>query len=246
MPSKNDFHIIFAVAVVFVFLVLIKFFDISYPLMVVNTTRSTELSVVGEGKVEVVPDIAHVDLGITVNNAASVNEAQKKINDVNNSIVSAMAGLGIKKTDIKTSNYSIYPEYSYEGGTNRITGYNGNVSIKIKVKSIDLVAKVIEEGTKAGANQVQGASFSVESPEKYREEARDKAIQNAKEQAERLAKKLGIKLGRVVNIVESSASSDSPIYALKSARMEDAGGGPDIEPGSQTITSVVTLYFEKK
>jgi len=227
-------------------LFLIKYLDISYPLTVTSTTKSTELAVVGEGKIEVVPDLATVNAGITVNNAATVQEVEAKINEVNNKLIAAMKALGIEEKDIKTSNYSINPDYNYEGGKNTINGYSGNASITIKVRKMDLISKVIEEATKNGANQIYGSQFSVENPEKFREQARNKAIENAKEQAQKLANTLGIRLGRVVNIVESSPSS--PYYPVAMKAMEGRGGVSevDIEPGSQTISSTVTLYFEKR
>lgn len=232
--------------VVLILLFLIKFFNISYPLTLTTTTKTTELAVVGEGKVDVVPDTAYVDVGINVNNAQTVDEAQKTIDKTNNSIIDAMKTLGINKADIKTSNYSIYPNYSYSDRQNEISGYNGNVTVQIRVKSPSLASSVIESATKAGANQVQGTRFVVDKPEKYREDARSAAIANAREQAEKLAKSLGIKLGRVVNIVESSPSQVYPVAYSAMAEGRGGGGGAVIEPGSQTITSVVTLYFEKK
>lgn len=238
--------------VIIIVLAVVRYFDLSYPLSISNSSVSSELSVVGEGKVEVSPDTAYVDAGITVDNASTVDAAQKELNDKNNAIVDAVKKLGIKKEDIKTSNYSIYPNYNYDNGRNqnRINEYNGNVTISIRVKDVTTTSTVIVEVTKAGANQIQGTRFVVDKPEKYREDARDKAIANAKEQAHKLAKNLGIRLGRVTNIVESvSAPIYSPQYALKSAAPMAGGmggGSPDIEPGSQTISSVVTLYFEKK
>lgn len=229
----------------FAFLFSIKSFDISYPLQITNTTKSSELAVVGEGKVDVVPDSASVSVGITVNNAKTVEAAQKTIDETNNKIIDAMKNLGIDKKDITTSNYSINPNYSYEGGKNSISGYNGNVNLTIKVKDNDLLSKVIDEATKSGANQVFGTTFTIENPDTYREQARNKAIQNAKDQAEKLAKTLGIRLGKITNIVETSPNY--PVPFLKIAA--DGRGGsasPEIEQGTQTVSSTVTLYFEKK
>lgn len=234
-------------------LVLIKIFGISYPLSITTTTRSGELAVVGEGKVEVVPDTASIEVGIAVGNALTVEETQKRINAINNAIVTVLKDLGIDKSQIRTSNYSVFPNYGYDvqtGSQQGITGYNGNVSLSIKVKDVNLVSQVIEMSTKAGANQVFGTSFSVEDPGRYREEARTKAIQNAREQAEKIARTLGIRLGRVVNIVESSPPQIPPLFGERVAFDTGFGGGippkPDMEPGTQTITSTVTLYFEKR
>lgn len=248
MENKN-FSGNFLAAVIFTILGLltIKFFNISYPMTIVSTTRSSELAVVGEGKVEVTPDTAYIDAGITIDKASSVGEAQKKINEINNKIINALREIGIEKADIKTSNYSINPNYKYENSENRVDGYNGNVTIEIKVRDPQLASKVIETVTTAGANQINGSRFIVNKPELYREEARNAAIKNAKDQALKIAKDLGIKLGKITNIVESSPGQTTlPIYAKLSADSGGGGEGPTIEQGSQTITSVVTLYFEKR
>lgn len=248
MENKNFLFNFFVIIIVSLgALSLIKTFDISYPLTIVSTSKSTELAVVGEGRVEVTPDTAYVDAGITVDRASSIDEAQERMNETNNKIIDALRAIGVEKADIKTSNYSINPNYKYENNINRIDGYNGNVTIQIKVIDPQLASKVIETVTTAGANQIHGSRFVVDKPELYREEARNTAIKNAKEQAEKMAKNLGLKLGKITNIVESSPNQ--PVYYKSMMAVEEIGGGggqAQIEPGSQTITSVVTLYFEKK
>jgi uncharacterized protein len=239
-------YVFITLSIVFA-LFLIKAFDITYPISVVSSNKATELSVVGEGKVEVTPDVAYVDSGITVNNVKTVEEAQNQINQVNNKIVTAMQQLGVQKADIKTSNYSINPNYVYEGSESKITGYNGNVTISIKAKNVQLLSRIIEEATKAGANQIQGTRFEVDNPDKYREQARDIAIANAKEQAKRLATTLGVKLGKIVAFEESTPGSvNQPVFALDRAKGLGGGVGADMQPGSQTVSSVVKVWFEKK
>lgn len=229
---------------------VISALNISYPITVATHQTSGELAVIGEGKVDVVPDNASVEIGVVVNDATTVDEAQSKLNDANNKVIDAVTKVGISKKDIKTSNYSINPNYMYpDGGKSSISGYNGSVNVSVKVKDIQKLAQVIEGATKAGANNIYGTNYTVENPEKYREQARSKAIANAQEQANKLASTLGIHLGRVVNVVESTPSQ-YPVYMDKMALSEPRGGGlgaaPDLQPGSQTITSVVTLYFEKR
>lgn len=234
-----------ACVIVFIFLFLIKVLDVSYPLTITNTNRSSELSVVGEGKTDAVPDKAVVNVGITVQDVSTVAEAQRIINETNNKLIQAMKKLRIPASDIKTSNYSINPSYSGEPNQG-INGYNGNASTTITVKNTALVSQVLVAATDAGANEVHGVSYSIEDPNKYREEARNKAIENAKEQAEKLAKTLGIKLGKITNIVEASPDNVYPLYRAAESAAVGIGGTADIQPGTQTITSTVTLYFEKK
>jgi len=232
---------------VLLFLLFIKAFDISYPLRVVVSNTSQELAVVGEGKVEVTPDTAYIDVGITVNNVKTIDEARRKIDITNNLLIESLKKLGLSSQDIKTTNYSIYPTYSYENNTNRIAGYDGNATITVKTKKTEIVPTIIEEATKAGANQINNTRFVVDAPEKYRESAREKAIKNAKEQAEKMAKSLGIKLERVTNMVES-INGEAGFQNAKALPMTGGGGGggPTLESGSETISSIVTLYFEKR
>lgn len=225
-------------------LAIIKILNIAVPISVTSRAVSGELAVVGEGKVDVIPDTANVQAGIAAE-GKTVKEVEGKINEINNKIVSTLERLKIDKKDIKTSNYSINPSYNFTpNGRNNISGYTGNSSLTLTIRKQELVPKVITAATEAGANQVYNSGFTVDDPSKYREEARDKAIQNAKAQAQKLSKELGIKLGRVVNIVESTPGPDGIVPLLRGEA--GVGGAPDLQPGSQTITSVVTLYFEKR
>jgi len=228
-------------------LAVIKYFNISYPIAVTNYSASRELSVVGEGKVEVIPDTATVEVGITINNATTAREAQGKLDKANTEIIKALKKIGVAKPDIKTTNISVYPNYSYDGAVSDIVGYNGNATLSIRIRKIEMASQIVDQATQAGANEVRGPNFSVEQLEKYREEARNLAIENAKEQAKKLAQSLGIKLGKISNIVEATANQ-GPILYDTAVRAEGMGGAgaPTYEPGNQTITSVVTLYFEKK
>lgn len=245
MSNKSIGLIALAVIVV---LFCIKMFDISYPLRVTVTNTSQELAVVGEGKVEVVPDMAYIDVGVTVNNLSTPEEVKQKIEGINNELIKSLKKLNITSGEIKTTNYSIYPIYTYENNVSRTTGYDGNTTLTVKTKKTDLVPRIIEESTKAGANQINNTRFVVDNPAKYREVAREKAINNAKEQAQKLANQLGIKLGRVVNVVESlngGSNTPQPMYYAKMGGGGDASG-TTLESGTETVTSTVTLFFEKR
>jgi len=248
MQQDNKYFLldfVFVVTVVVISLFVIKVFNISYPLTITTTTKSSELSVVGQGKVEVVPDLYTVSTGIRVDNKKTVAEVQNEINKINNQLIERLKELGVKKEDIKTVNYSVFPKQVWDkDGNSRIDGYSGSAEIRIKTKDLNLLSKITEEVVSAGANEIYGINFEVEKPEIYQELARTKAIENAKLQANKLAKDLGIRLGKITNIVEGS---NPGIY---SRSLPVTGGGdlskaPSFEPGTQTITSTVTLYFEK-
>jgi len=231
-------------------LFIIDVFDIAYPVRLISKSTNSDLSVVGEGKIDATPDTAKVEAGITISKAQNVSSAQSQLTKVNNDIIDALVAMGIAKADITTSNYSIYPTNSYDSTGKPVNdGYNGNISLSIKVRDFTKIANVIETATKMGANNISGASFFIDKPEQLREKARDLAIKNAKEQAEKLSKTLGIRLGKVTNFIESSDGRDYPVPMYKTLAMPVTGGGDssaEIAGGTQTISSTVTLYFEKK
>src|ERR1035437_2153153 len=79
----------------------------------VNTTKTDLFSSSGEGQVTAVPDQATIDVGITVQ-AATVADAQNKVNKTSDKIIQDVKKLGLSDKDIKTNNYSVNPNYSNE------------------------------------------------------------------------------------------------------------------------------------
>lgn len=216
------------------------------PITSVVTQKQDLFTVTGEGKVTVVPDTAIVDLGITAN-LPTVKAAQTQANTIINKITDELKKLGIDPKDIKTSNYSVYPQYNYQQN-NRITGYQVNVSVTVTVREIDKVNEVIDAATANGANTVGGIQLTVDEEQQktLTQQARDLAVKEAKDKAASLAKAAGITLGKIINIQEGF-TTPRPIYAKEMMAM--GGGGQadtQISPGSTDITSSVTLFYETR
>lgn len=216
------------------------------PISSIVTQKTDLFSVSGEGKVTVTPDVAILNLGMSTKKN-TVKLAQAEANTVVNGLTKAVKELGVKDADIKTTNYSVYPDYDYSNGSNRIVGYNVNISLSVTVRNIDSVNDILDKASALGANSVGGIQFTV-AEDKLKElnkEARLKAIQEAKEKAEELAKLSGMTLGKIVNIQEgSNRLYPQPMYAK--AEMMAGGGGAEVQPGSTDITSTVTLFYETR
>jgi uncharacterized protein YggE len=215
-----------------------------------TVTQKTDLfTVSGEGKVTVVPDTGLVDLGINLTRP-SVKSAQTDVNNIINAISADTKKLGVDAKDLKTSNYSIYPEYDYRTGTGRITGYRVSASLTIKVRDLEKINSVIDTATADGANTVSGIQLTVddEKQKQLLQQAREEAITEAKTKAESLARAAGITLGRIVNVQESGDNTPRPVfYAAKDIAAGLGGGGEtQIQPGSTDITSSVTLFYETR
>lgn len=218
-----------------------------------TTTKLNTFDVMGEGEVTTTPDRAEINAGVQINDS-TVASAQDKGNQIINKITADLLGMGIGKDDIKTINYSLYPNYDYRTGSQRITGYSLNVTLKVTVKDFAKINNIIDTMTADGANQVGGVSFTLSENKRLEVEnqAREIAIKRAKEKAESLSRLAGVRLGKIINIMENTNQAPRPIpmLAKESAMGLPVGGGPDtavatdVSPGSATFSMVVTLSYE--
>ena len=177
-----------------------------------------------------------------------IQRAQSRANEVINKINTDLQNLGVSKDNIKTQNYSIYPNYDYQTGGQRLIGYSVDISIVVSLTDFEKLNTVVDLATQAGANQVSGIQFTL-SEEKERQvkaQAREEAIEDAKQTAQELARLAGMRLGKVVNVVEEPASSVPVPYLAADAVARGAGGGAptNIEPGSTNYTYTVTVSYE--
>lgn len=214
----------------------------------ISTNKMSTFDVAGESKISTIPDQAEVNMGITVNES-TVKAAQDRANSVINGINEQLASLGVDKKDIKTENYSLYPNYDYQLGSGQnITGYAVNANLKVTMTDFAKLNQAIDLATGAGANQIGGISFTLSDEKKAEteEQARKEAIDNAKEKAEELAKLAGMRLGKIVNVAEAPNMPDYPYGpVMMDARTGGGGGAPtNVEPGSTTFTYTVTLSYE--
>lgn len=212
-----------------------------------NVTNKTDVfTVSGEGTVSIQPDIAYVTVGIS-KTASTVKQVQTQINEIINQISSGLKDIGIDSKNIKTISYSVNPNYDWSNNNQRITGYSASTQLKIKITDIDQVNDVIDSATANGANQIGNVSFDVEDRQKAEETARQQAVDEANVKAQAAAKAAGFKLGKIINYSESSNDNllRTAVYSKAMAVDEaSAGGGTDIQTGSEDIKITVNLSYQ--
>lgn len=206
------------------------------------------INITGEGKIFAKPDIGQIDLSV-VSQGNAVSAVVTDNNQKMNKITQAMKDLGIKDEDLKTTNYNINPNYQYSGGKSTIAGYEVTQTLKVKIRDLNKTSQILEKAASLGANQAGSLSFTIDDPEKIKEEAREKAIVNAKDKAGAMAKILGISLGKIVGFSESSSGEPNPIYYGTDGK---GGGGatavpaPEVSTGQNEIIIDVSLTYEVK
>jgi len=198
----------------------------------------------GEGKVYTKPDIAFVDFSV-VTQGVRIKDVQEANTSKMNNIITFLKKSGIEEKDIKTTSYSLYPQYVYEESKiPQISGYQINQTVSIKIRDLTKVGDILQDAVGWGVNQVNSLYFGVENDEQLKEQAREMAIKDAKAKAEKLASQIGIKLGKIIGFSESG-NGYIPIYK----EGYGVGGGsasPDIQAGESEIVVNVTLTYEIK
>lgn len=238
------------VTAVIVFFILLFVFAKWGPAINFSTTTQTKgdpFVVTGEGKVFVTPDIAKITVGVQ-ESGASLKTVQDNLNKKSAVITDAVKNLGVKKEDIKTTSYNLYPQYDYQNLPNRLTGYQVSTTYEITIRDFDKINDLIVIATGAGANMEGGINFEINEATKKEklQEARSLAAVDAKEKAQGLASAAGINLGKVINISESQGSNEiRPLPAMGGAvTLDKLAVEPSIQAGQTEINVMVTLSFE--
>ncbi|MDP3710633.1 MAG: SIMPL domain-containing protein [bacterium] len=217
-----------------------------------------QITVTGEGKVSVKPDLALVNLGV-VNEGKKIKDVQNDNAKSMNAIISWLKEKGVAEKDTKTIQYSIEPQYQYFDSKPcydstcsprrppEIISYQIRNTLEVKIRALDGVDDILGGAVAKGANEVSGLRFTVEDEEKVKAQAREEAIKKAKEKAESIADGLGAGLGRVISFSESGGFY--PVFA-KSAEIYGLGGAapatPQVQAGEQEIVSNVVINYELK
>ena len=185
------------------------------------------ITAAGKGEITVMPDVAYINVGVTTQNVKAQAAAEENSEKMK-ALHAALKALGIDDSDIKTVNFSLYPQYNYNAPEPSITGYTSSNVVRITVKNIDIVSNVIDAMTKAGATDFQGVSFDLLDKSEAYSEALTKAIQNAKDKVDVMAGAIGVTEIAPVRFIENSTDS-YPIYerAYAGAGGMGAGGGAD-------------------
>lgn len=209
------------------------------------------ISMSAEGRVQAVPDLAIVDLGV-LTTASTAKKAQDDNAQAANKVVAFVKSQGIDEKDIATTQLNVYPTYDYSSGQNKITGYQATQNVSVKIRGIDksteLLGKIIDGAAAAGANQINGANLTFDDPDNLRQEARKQAIAKAKQKAQELADEAGLRLGKIVSISESGYGG-YPIpmaYGRGGEMAMDSKTTPSVQPGSQDVYASITVVFEVK
>ena len=205
------------------------------------------ITVVGEGIVNIKPDVARANIGVeTVND--SVQEATAENNATLEAVLAALREQGVADTDMTTSSYSVYAErYGSDGPLpNDQVRYRVSNNVTVLVRDLDALGTVLDAAVVAGANNIYGVEFLLDDPTAARSEARGLAVANAQATAVELAELNGLAVGNVISISEviGQAGGSYNNQFMQSSLGRGGGEGLPIEPGQLRLTLQLQIMYE--
>jgi uncharacterized protein len=199
-----------------------------------------EVTVVGSGHVQGVPDTLTADVGIEFT-APDVTAAMNQTNDRQQAVINALLGAGVDHKDISTTDVGLQPQYDSAGGA--ITGYRADNSLRVKIHPTDSASHVLAVIVGAGgdATRINSVSYSIADDSQLVKDARARAFQDAKDRAGQYAQLSGLKLGKVISISEV-AGGTAPTAGVPAPRAMPSN--VPLEPGQQTVSFSVTAVWQ--
>lgn len=213
-----------------------------------NTVYAKTIQSTGTASIKVVPDLVVVYFNIQSQGTTS-SDASDKTSEIYEKMKNFLLIAGIPEDEIQTESLSVYPEYDWSSGTQKLKGYIAvhSVRVEIMIDDKNKISEVLDAGINAGAGiSYINYELTDENQKAQKVEAIKLATEDARTKAEALAVGSGSKLGKLVS-VSTSDFGYSPWVAYYSegaiAKDDIARVESQITPSEQEISSTVTAVF---
>ena len=185
-----------------------------------SAAAETRIAVNGTGETRISADTAVISLGVSARDR-DVLKAQQTVNENIAGIRQALLSNGVAEENITT--------------------------LAVKVTDMDSVGRLIDEAFAAGANTLNGISFSASDTDEARDESLKAAVGEARAKAEVLAEASGLKITGIETISEGNVYSyDNSVSNFSAKRMEgtaDTGYGTMVQAAKLIVSVTVSITF---
>ena len=207
----------------------------------------TRITVSGTGETKISADTAVISMGVSARDR-DVLKAQQTVNEHIAKIRQALLDCGVAEENINTDYMSIYAIYDYDEDVERVQAYSASMTLAVKVTDMEIVGKVIDEAFAAGANTLNGISFSASETAAAESESLKAAVADARAKAEILAEAAGLKITGIEIISDGNVYSyDNSVGNFSAKRMEETvagtGYGTMVQAAKLIVSATVSITF---
>ncbi|MFA7298790.1 MAG: SIMPL domain-containing protein [Candidatus Absconditabacterales bacterium] len=251
--NSNGFFILGGALILAIGLFFVGFFMFKSNMAQSPYGMANSISVMGEGKASVTPDMLVINVSIS-ELAATTELAQTQANEKINKLKEILKAAEIADKDIKTANVNVYPEYDRSDASGRkLLGYRAQQTLTINVSGENFGEKggnIVTQISTIGGVNVDNTYFDLKDRNIAMQGAREKALADARAKAEQLAKASGVRLGKPITITDNSYSNmPGPIYYAKAegmggVAMDTATVSNPLSPGETEVTVNVNVVYK--
>ena len=205
----------------------------------------TVLDVSATGRVTRVPDVATIRAGVVTQQptgtAALASNAERMAK-----VLATLRSAGIAARDIATSSVSLQPQYRYaDGQPPAITGYQASNTVSVRFRDIAKSGAGLDALVRAGANQIDGPTLSIDKADEALDAARADAVARARARATLYAQAAGLRVERIVSIAENGEDAGGgprpPVMYMARAKADSAP--TELAPGENEVSATVSVRF---
>jgi len=203
------------------------------------------ITVNGSGKTYLTPDIAYINIGVhtegkNASDAVAANNAQSQ------KLVDALKAAGVDAKDIQTTNFSIWPNQTYDqqGQPTGTINYIVDNQVFLTVRKLEGLGDLLDVAIESGANSINGIQFDVEDKTSALSDARAAAVADAAKIAEELAGAASLSLGRIVSISENVGNSPIPYFDGRGGGAAELAASVPISPGQMLVSVNVIVAYD--
>ena len=216
------------------------------------TPEAPRIAVRGEAHIEAEPEIARI--GITVNaRGTDRREALTDLTRRNTATLDLIKSYGEAIEKLETGAFSITPELTRHGRTERVRAYHGRVHITAELTDFTALGELTTRLADQEHTRVDGPWWSLHPDSPVHKAARRQAVHEAVQRAREYAEALDTRLAALIELADSGAEDPDrygPVPGAPQMRMAAYGGTPDdtpapldLEPQRQTVHAHVNARF---
>lgn len=201
-----------------------------------------QIEVQGQGQAEVQPDRATINLTVRTEHdeakQASAENAEKM-----RAVIAALEEAGLESDDIQTAGYEIETRYDYENNKPVFAGYTALNHLTVLVRDLAKVGEILDIAVDAGANLIQGITFSVEDSSASYAQALEAATKDAEAKAKTLAEASGIASTLRPNQIIEISYSPTPMMRYEAQTLATTDAATPIQRSKISVVATVKISY---
>jgi uncharacterized protein YggE len=155
-----------------------------------------------------------------------------------------MTAHGIGGADVQTSALQLSAQYAdQDKGPRRLTGYQAQNTITVRVSELAQVGAVVDALVAAGANEIEGVDFDIADRRPVEDQARRLAVKALEARAALYAEATGYRVKRLVSLSEGGGPVLQPMMRMAAMAVPLRPTTP-VAPGELTVRVSVDGEYE--